>query len=145
MKGPWWALSFQGAFQIFHFLWPDPNANNYWLYLCILCNKNGLKGLWGDKGRPSLGPGPSLVLQWTLSSGIHKVKWCLQEFFDFLCACGKKHPSAFAYATFSVKLCCFYSFLHLIYSDLSVYFHLMYHLTLQIQYRLYFWLLCLAN
>ena len=23
-------------------------------------------GLWGDKGRPSLGPGPALVLQWTL-------------------------------------------------------------------------------
>ena len=33
---------------------------------CILCNKNGIKGLWGHKGRPSLGPGPALVLQWTL-------------------------------------------------------------------------------
>ena len=39
----------------------------YWLYFCILCNKNGIKGLWGDKGRPSLGPGPTLVLQWTLT------------------------------------------------------------------------------
>ena len=28
--------------------------------------KMGSKGLWGDKGRPSLGPGPALVLQWTL-------------------------------------------------------------------------------
>ena len=40
--------------------------NNYWLYFCILCNKNGIKGLLGDKGRPLLGPGPALVLQWTL-------------------------------------------------------------------------------
>ena len=24
----------------------------YWLYFYILCNKNGIKGLWGDKGRP---------------------------------------------------------------------------------------------
>ena len=28
--------------------------------------KNGIKGLWGDKGQPSLGPGPAMVLQWTL-------------------------------------------------------------------------------
>ena len=57
MKGPWRVLEVQGSPQIFHFLWPDPNENNYWLY--------GIKGLWGDKGRPSLGPGPALVLQWT--------------------------------------------------------------------------------
>ena len=38
----------------------------YWLYFLIHCNKNGTKGLWGDKDRPSLGPGPALVLQWTL-------------------------------------------------------------------------------
>ena len=39
----------------------------YRLYFCNLCNKNGIMGLWGDKGRPSLGPGPALVLQWTLT------------------------------------------------------------------------------
>ena len=38
----------------------------YWLYLCILRNKNGIKGLWGHKGRSSLALGPALVLQWTL-------------------------------------------------------------------------------
>ena len=52
MKGPWRVLSVEGSLHIFHFLWPDPNENNYWLYFCILCNKNGIKGLWGDKGRP---------------------------------------------------------------------------------------------
>ena len=56
----------QGSLHIFHFFWPDPNENNYWLYFCILCNKHGIKGLSGDKGGPSLGPGPALVLQWTL-------------------------------------------------------------------------------
>ena len=66
MKGPWRVLSVQGSLHIFHFFWPDPNENNYWLYFCILCNKNGIKGLWGHKGPPSLGPGPALVLQWTL-------------------------------------------------------------------------------
>ena len=29
MKGPWRALLVQGSAQIFHFLWPDPNENNY--------------------------------------------------------------------------------------------------------------------
>ena len=67
MKGPWRVLSVQGSLHIFHFLWPAPNENDYWLYFCILCNKNGIKGLWGDNGRPSLGPGPALVLQWTLT------------------------------------------------------------------------------
>ena len=38
----------------------------YWLYFCILCNKKGIKGLWGHKGPPSLGLGPALVLQWIL-------------------------------------------------------------------------------
>ena len=28
--------------------------------------QNGIKGLWGHKGPPSLGLGPALVLQWTL-------------------------------------------------------------------------------
>ena len=66
MKGPWRALSVQGSLHILHFLWHRPNENSYWLYFCILCNKNGIKGLWGHKGPPSLGPGPALVLQWTL-------------------------------------------------------------------------------
>ena len=66
MKGPWRVLSVQGSLHIFQFLWPDPNKNNYWLYFCILCNKNGIMGLWRDKGQPSLGPRPSLVIQWTL-------------------------------------------------------------------------------
>ena len=66
MKGPWRALSVQGSLHILHFLWHHPNENSYWLYFCILCNKNGIKGLWGHKGPPSLGPGPALVLQWTL-------------------------------------------------------------------------------
>ena len=37
-----------------------PHKGNwlYWLYLCILCNKNGIKGLWGHKGQPPLGLGP---------------------------------------------------------------------------------------
>ena len=38
----------------------------YWLYFCIQCNKNRIKGLWGHKGRPPLGLGPALVLQLTL-------------------------------------------------------------------------------
>ena len=38
----------------------------YWLYFCILCNKKGVKGLWGHKGPPSLGLEPALVLPWTL-------------------------------------------------------------------------------
>ena len=50
MKGPWRALSVQGSLHILHFLWHHPNENSYWLYFCILCNKNGIKGLWGDKG-----------------------------------------------------------------------------------------------
>ena len=66
MNGPWRILSVQGSLHIFHFLWPDPNENNYWLYFLILCNKNGIKGVWGDNSQPSLGPGPALVLQWTL-------------------------------------------------------------------------------
>ena len=66
MNGPWQALLVQGSPQIFNFLWPDLNKNNYWLYFCILCNKNGIKGLWRHKGQLSLGLGPALVLQWTL-------------------------------------------------------------------------------
>ena len=50
--------------------YPIINFNNLFFVLHmakgINSNKNGIKGLWGDKGRPSLGPGPALVLQWTL-------------------------------------------------------------------------------
>ena len=66
MKGPWRVLLVSGSPKIFYFLWPDPNENKYWLYFCILCNKNGFKGLWEHKRRPSLGLGPTSVLQWTL-------------------------------------------------------------------------------
>ena len=45
-----------------------PHIGNWlcWRYFCILCTKNGIKGLWGDRGWPSLGPGPAMVVQWTL-------------------------------------------------------------------------------
>ena len=46
--------------------WPKGENLLYWPHFCILSNKNGIKGLWGDKGRPSMGLGPALVLQWTL-------------------------------------------------------------------------------
>ena len=42
MKGPERVLSVQGTLYIFNFLWPDPIENDYWPYLCILCNKNGI-------------------------------------------------------------------------------------------------------
>ena len=45
-----------------------PHKGN-WLYcpyLCILCNKKWIKGLWGYKGPSYFGLGPALVLQWTL-------------------------------------------------------------------------------
>ena len=56
----------KGPLEIFYFLWLDQKENDHWLNLCIPCNKNGIKGLWVHKGRPSLGPEPALVLQWTL-------------------------------------------------------------------------------
>ena len=59
------------------------------------------------------------------------MKWCLQEFFHFICACDKNHPSALSQATFSVRLCYFHASLCLLHSYLSLYFHLMYYLTLQ--------------
>ena len=45
----------------------------YWLYFCILYNKNGIKEFWGHKGLPSLGLGPAWVLQWTL----HWLYFCI--------------------------------------------------------------------
>ena len=38
----------------------------YWLYFCVLRYKHGIKRLWGQKGQPSFGLGPALVLPWTL-------------------------------------------------------------------------------
>ena len=50
--------------------WPYNTTNPTWplyqLYFYILCNKNGIKGLWGQKGQPLLGLGPASVLQWPL-------------------------------------------------------------------------------
>ena len=70
-------------------------------------------------------------LNWVWRTGLHKVKQCLQEFFDFVCACGKTNPSALCYATFNTRLCCFHAFMYHLHSYLSIYFHLMYHLTLK--------------
>ena len=58
---PW---SFKGPCHgpTIHQTWPFM----YWLYFCILCNENWIKGLWGHKGPPSLGLGLAVVLQWTL-------------------------------------------------------------------------------
>ena len=63
--------------------------------------------------------------------GLHKVNQCLQECFDFVCACSKKHPSALSHATFSVRLWCFHAFLYFLNSYLSDYYNIMYYLTLQ--------------
>ena len=52
MKGPWRVLSVQGSLHIFHFLWPAPNENDYWLYFCILCNKMGSR----DSGETMVDP-----------------------------------------------------------------------------------------
>ena len=73
MKGPWRVLSVQGSLHIFHFLWPDPNKNNSWLYFCILCNKKWDQGTLGTQrstligSRTRLGPSkdPAMGLQYT--------------------------------------------------------------------------------
>ena len=62
VKDPPWSFNGPGHGPTIHQTWPFI----YWLYFCILCNKNGIKGLWGHKGPPSLGLGPALVLQRTL-------------------------------------------------------------------------------
>ena len=62
VQDPPWSFNGPCHGPTIHPTWPFI----YWLYFCILCNKNGIKGLWGHKGPPSLGPGPALVLQWTL-------------------------------------------------------------------------------
>ena len=49
----------------------------YWQYFCIICIKNGMKGLWGHKGQPSLVLGPVLVLQWTLACPYNTPFWIL--------------------------------------------------------------------
>ena len=45
-----------------------PHKGNwlYWLYFCILCNKNLDQGTLGRQRLTLMGPGPALVLQWTL-------------------------------------------------------------------------------
>ena len=58
-----------------HLTWPFI----YWLYFCILCNKNGIKGLWGHKGQPSFVLGPALVLQWTLPWPYNTPDWALLD------------------------------------------------------------------
>ena len=66
-----------------------------------------------------------------MSAGLHKVKRCLQEFYEFSCACGKKKQSALSHATFIVRFRYSHAFLYLLHLNLFVYFHLMYCLTLQ--------------
>ena len=67
-------------------------------------------------------------------SGLHKVKWCLQEFFNFLCACGIKTPYGLVICHFLCKTFLFPCFLCLLYPYISVYLHLMYDLTLQMTF-----------
>ena len=67
-----------------------PKGN--WLYcpyFCILCNKNGIKGLWEHKGRPSLGLGPTLVLQWTLPWPVIHLTWPFLFWLYFCILCKK--------------------------------------------------------
>ena len=63
VQDPPWSFNGPCHGPTIHQTWPFI----YWLYFCILCKKNGFKGLWGHKGPPSLGLGPALVLYWTLS------------------------------------------------------------------------------
>ena len=76
---PW---SFNGPCHVptIHPTWPFV----YWLYFCILCNKNGIKGLWGHKGKPSLALGPSLVLHWTLPWPLNTLNMALYILAIFL-------------------------------------------------------------
>ena len=62
VKDPPWSFNGPGHGPTIHQTWPFI----YWLYICILCNKNGIKGLWGHKGPPLLGLGSALVLQCSL-------------------------------------------------------------------------------
>ena len=64
-------------------------------------------------------------------AGLHKVKRCMQEFLSFYVPAGKNHPSALSHASLSVGICWFHAFLYFLHLYLSVYFRLMYHLTLQ--------------
>ena len=61
-QDPPWSFNGPSHGPTIHQTWPFI----YWLYFCILGNKNGIKGLWGHKGWPPLGLGPALVLQWSL-------------------------------------------------------------------------------
>ena len=53
MKGPCQSILVQGSPQIFHFLWPDPNENNY---------SSGTKD--------GIGPKPGLNSSFSLSKGL---------------------------------------------------------------------------
>ena len=68
-----------------------PHKGNwlYWLYFCILCNKNGIKGLWGHKDQSSLGLGPALVLQWTLPWPYNTPNTALIYWLYFCIICNK--------------------------------------------------------
>ena len=54
-------------------------------------------------------------------AGLHKLKQCLQEFFNFFCACWKNHYLVFSHAALIVIFTCFHALLYLLYSFLSVY------------------------
>ena len=50
VKDPPWSFNGPWHGPTIHPTWPFI----YWLYFCTLCNKNGIKGLWGQNGRSSL-------------------------------------------------------------------------------------------
>ena len=49
-----------------------------WQYFCILYHKNGIKEVCRHKGLPSLGLGPTMVLQWTLPLAFNPPNMALQ-------------------------------------------------------------------
>ena len=54
VQDPPWSFNGPCHGPTIHPTWPFI----YWLYFCIICKKNWIKGLWGHKGPPSLGLGP---------------------------------------------------------------------------------------
>ena len=74
VQDPPWSLNGPCKGPTIHQTW----SFIYWLYFCILCNKNEIKGLWGHKGQPSLGLGPTMVLQWTLPLAFNTPDMALQ-------------------------------------------------------------------
>ena len=61
MKGPWRALLVQGSPQIFHFLWPHPNKDNYRLSMQQKWDQLTL----GRQKSTLIGPGPAMVRSWS--------------------------------------------------------------------------------